>query len=192
MKNRILHILAGVTIAATLLLTTACSSSDDDEVKKPEDEQPIPDPEPDPEPADPMEEHIKQLTAPGTDERPSWTMDNSLYDQYELTMSLQVTPQKFLSEYISDDDLVCAMIGGEVRALTGAEKTDGIYYFPLVVASNGNEGFVSISYYCSALKRIYTAQNWSQFNADITPTFMGDPIEIIFDQDVYNWWMEKY
>lgn len=181
-----MQVLAGVAIVATLLFATACSSSEEEDVKQPEQEQP------ETEPTDPMEKRIKELTTPGTDERPSWTMNYDLYEQKDQTMSIQVVPQKFLTEYISDDDLMCAMIGGEVRALTGTEQTNGQYYFPLVIAGNGNEGMVSISYYCSSLKRIYTLANWELFDADIIPTYLGRPQEIIFDQEVYDWWMDKY
>ena len=168
-----------MAIMATLLLTAACTSDDTTTTK--------PEPEPDTPVEDPMEQRIKECTAPGSDAKPSWVMDNSLYDQFEQTMAAQVVPQKFLNEYISDDDLMCATTGGQVRALSGAEKTNGKYYFPLVVAGNGNEGKVTISYYCSKLKRIYTAKDWVTFNADLTPTFLGEPIEIVFFEDIDEW-----
>ena len=133
-KNRISQVLAGVAIMAALLLTVACSCDDSTTT------DPVPQPDPDTPVVDPMEQRIKECTAPGSDARPSWVMDTSLYDQFEQTMAIQVVPQKFLEEYISDDDLICAMAGDQIRALSGAEKTDGKYYFPLVVAGNGNEG----------------------------------------------------
>ena len=177
-KNRISQVLAGVAMMAALLLTAACSSDDSSTTK----------PEPQPEtPVDPMEQRIKECTAPGSDAKPSWVMDNSLYDQFEQTMAVQVVPQQFLKEYISDDDMICATIGGQTRGFSGAEKTDGKYYFPLVVAGNGNEGKVTISYYCNKLKRIYTAKDWVAFNTDLTPTFLGEPIEIVFFADIDEW-----
>ena len=180
-KNRISQVLAGVAMVAALLLTVACSCDDSTTT------DPVPQPDPDTPVVDPMEQRIKECTAPGSDARPSWVMDTSLYDQFEQTMAIQVVPQKFLEEYISDDDLICAMAGDQIRALSGAEKTDGKYYFPLVVAGNGNEGKVTICYYCSQLKRIYTTNDWVTFNADLTPTDFGAPLEIVFFKDIYEW-----
>ena len=177
-KNRISQVLVGVAMMAALLLTAACSSYDDTTTN--------PEPTPDT-PTDPMEQRLKECLAPGTDARPSWVMDNSLYEEFEQTMAVQVVPQHFLMDYISDDDLMCATIGGQVRALTGAEKTDGNYYFPLVVAGNGNEGKVTINYYCSKLNRIYTAKDWMYFNTDLTPSALGDPFEVVFFEDIDIW-----
>lgn len=181
-KNRISQVLAGVAMTAALLLAVACSC-DDTTTKEPE---PQPD-QPDIPVVHPMEQRIKECTAPGSDARPSWVMDTSLYDQFEQTMAVQVVPQKFLNEYIGDDDLICAMAGGQIRALSGAEKTDGKYYFPLVVAGNGSEGKITISYYCSQLKRIYTAEDWVTFDERLTPTILGEPLEIVFFKDIDEW-----
>ena len=124
-----------------------------------------------------MEQRVKECLEPGNEARPSWTVDNSLYDQYEQTMAVKVVPQEFLHDYISDDDLCCATIGGQIRAV--------------VNAGNGNEGKVSISYYCNKLKRIYTAKDWVYFNTDLTPSAMGDPFEVVFYEDIDIWQKSK-
>ena len=174
-KNRISQVIAGVAMTATLLLTVACSSNNDDDT-------------PQPTPTNPMEQRIKECLTPGSDERPSWTMDKSLYEQLELTMSAQVVPQKFLKVFISDDDMMCATIGGQIRAVTAAEKTDGQYYFPLVIVSNGgNEGDVLISYYCSKLKRIYKAAKGWSFSVNMIPTQGGEPLEVVFYEDIWRY-----
>jgi len=43
-------------------------------------------------------------------------------------------------------------------------------YFPLVIAGNGNEGAMTLSYYCDRLHRIYSIPNWSTFNPSIAPS----------------------
>jgi hypothetical protein len=178
-KNRITQVLAGVAIMAALLLTAACSSDDSTST--------TPEPKPDTPEVDPMEQRIKECLEPGNEARPSWTMDNSLYELYEQTMAVKVVPQKFLQDYISDDDLLCATIGNQVRAVSNAKKTNGKYYFALIVAGNGNEGNVTINYYCSRLKRMYIAKDWVEFNTDLTPSFLGDPFEVVFYEDIDKW-----
>jgi hypothetical protein len=182
-KNRISQVLAGVAVMAALLLATACSSDDSTST--------TPEPTPDIPVVDPMEERVKACLAPGDEARPSWAMDNSLYDEYEQTMAVKVVPQTFLQDYISDDDLLCATIGDQVRAVSNAEKTNGKYYFALVVAGNGNEGKVTLSYYCSKLKRIYTAKDWVNFNMDLTPSALGEPFEVVFYEDIDIWQKSK-
>lgn len=181
-KNRISQVLAGVAVMAALLLTAACSS---------DSTTTTPEPKPDTPEVDPMEQRVKECLEPENEARPSWTVDNSLYDQYEQAMAVKVVPQKFLQDYISDDDLFCATIGGQIRAVSNAEKTNGQYYFALVIAGNGNEGKVTMSYYCNRLKRIYTAKDWVYFNTDLTPSNMGDPFEVVFYEDIDIWQKSK-
>ena len=126
------------------------------------------------------EQRIKEYLTPGTDERPSWEKDDSLYMQYEQSMSIQVVPQAFLTSYISEDDLMCATIGDQVRAVSGPEENEGEFYFPLVIAGKGNEGNVDLAYYCSKLNRIYIAKDWHAFDSDFSPTKHGLPYEIVF------------
>ena len=163
-KNRIFQMLAGAVMVTALLLTVACSSDNHDEDL----------------PTDPTEQRIKEYLTPGTDERPSWEKDDSLYMQYEQSMSIQVVPQAFLTSYISEDDLMCATIGDQVRAVSGPEENEGEFYFPLVIAGKGNEGNVDLAYYCSKLNRIYIAKDWHAFDSDFSPTKHGLPYEIVF------------
>ena len=182
-KNRISQVIAGVAVMAALLLTAACSSDGSTST--------TPEPKPDTPEEDPMEQRVKECLEPGNEARPSWTVDNSLYDQYEQTMAVKVVPQEFLHDYISDDDLCCATIGGQIRAVANAGKTNGQYYFALVVAGNGSEGKVTINYYCNKLKRIYTAKDWVDFNDKLTPSNMGDPFEVVFYEDIDIWQKSK-
>lgn len=170
-KNRIIQMLAGAVMVTALLLTVACSSDHNDE-----DIPEIP--------TNPTEERIKEYLTPGTDERPSWVMDNSLYKQYEQAMSIQVVPQNFLTSYVSEDDLMCATIGDQVRAVAAPEAYGDQFYFPLVIAGKGNEGSIDLAYYCSKLNRIYIAKDWHAFDSDYSPTQHGSPYEIIFYKDV--------
>lgn len=180
MKNSVLSkLLAGIGMMIGLMFSVACSSGDDDV-----------DPTPDPEPKSETEQLIQTYLEPGSEERPSWTMDISLYQQFEQTMAMQVVPQYFLKDYVGDGDLVAAFIGDQVRAVTAPEKTAGHYYFPLVIAGNGSEGTLIVKYYCSKLHRIYTSLVKYKFDADYRPTDLGEPLELIFDWDIYYFYEE--
>ena len=106
---------------------------------------------------------------PGTDARPTdWTAPNAAL--YELRMSLQVELGDTLAAYQSSQDLMCATIDGEVRAVTSPHETGGIIYYPLIIMDNGTGGTVSLHYYCDRLHRIYTITNWATYNASAAPT----------------------
>lgn len=98
----------------------------------------------------------------------TWTVPD--YTQYEFRMSVQVQLGDTLSNFQSSDDLMCAMIDGEVRAVTAPLSTGGIIYYPLIIAGHGNEQVISLYYYCAQLQRIYTLLNWTNFNASAAPT----------------------
>ena len=105
----------------------------------------------------------------GSDQRPAnWTEPD--YSLYGLTMSVQVELGDTLAKYQSSQDLMCATINGEVRAVTAPMETGGEVYFPLSIASNGEDQMVSLHYYCDRLHRIYTIQDWAIFNASAAPT----------------------
>lgn len=105
----------------------------------------------------------------GSDQRPTdWTEPN--YSLYGLTMSVQVQLGDTLAKYQSSQDLMCATINGEVRAVATPMETGGEVYFPLSIASNGEDQMVSLRYYCDRLHRIYTIQDWAIFNASAAPT----------------------
>lgn len=132
------------------LILTGCSSSDAD------DEQP------------PVQPSSSSSLTPGSDARPSWAFsDNGLY---ELRMTVQVELGDSLAYYQSSQDLMCAMIGGEVRAVAVPQETAGVIYYPLIIFSNGDSNTVSLSYYCDKLHRIYTISNWASFNTSAAPT----------------------
>ena len=105
----------------------------------------------------------------GTDQRPiNWQTPD--YRQFELTMSLQVQLGDTLVNFQSNQDLMCVVINNEVRAVTEPKSTLGEVYFPLVIAGNGNEGAMTLSYYCDRLHRIYSIPNWGTFNPSIAPS----------------------
>ena len=118
----------------------------------------------------------------GNESRPTWTLREGLYNEedMEFTMSIQVTLQDELKAYASDDDLMCAIIDGEVRALTGLQRTGGEIYFPLVIAGSSGSGKVTLNYYCSHLRRTYTIVDWMPFTPNIKPTNNGNPYVVEF------------
>lgn len=151
--------LAGVVLVATLLLG-ACSSSDDDESKE--------------------NNGASMTPKEGTDVRPSWvgTTDPRLLDEWP--MSVQIGIQSVLLPYVSDDDLMCAMLNGEVRAVSGRRETGGQCYFMLPILGDSGEGFVTLKYYCDKLHRIFTVTDWKEFDSTIQPTDQGTPYEVPF------------
>lgn len=157
MKN--LFKIAGVVLSATLLLT-ACSSSDDDDKK----------------PTDPSEQVVPQA---GTDERPTWiTPDISLFGGDPMTV--QVTLQEELLPYAGNEDLMCAKLNGEVRAVSDLYESYGQKHFRLSIYGNSNEGAVTLCYYCKQLSRIFTVDDWKAFDASTAPTDGGTPYVPMF------------
>ena len=109
-----------------------------------------------------------QYLTPGTDARPSWQKPD--YNEFENTMYIQFQLQEQFASYVTDQDLMCAMIGGEVRALTAPNESEGDTYFPLSIAANGGEEDVTIAYYCDRLHRIYKPENYLYFDTSMSPT----------------------
>lgn len=89
-------------------------------------------------------------------------------------MSVQLRLQDELAAYVTEQDMMCAMIDGEVRALHGPEISDAQIYFPLVIATNNSDVMVGISYYCDRLHRIYTIADWHEFDASLPPLDQQD------------------
>ena len=104
----------------------------------------------------------------GTATRPAWQASD--YSLFEHTMSLQVQLGDTLAYFQSQQDLMCATIKGEVRAVSEPQTTEGVVYFPLSIASNGNEGPVSLQYYCDRLHRIYVINEWAIFDPSVAPS----------------------
>lgn len=149
--------LAGVALVATLLLG-ACSSDDDDNQQN---------------------QNGSTLTE-GTDVRPSWVVSSAASSMDEWPMSVQIGVQNELLPYVSNADLMCAMMNNEVRAVSGLKETGGQYYFMLPIQGNSGEGFVTLKYYCDKLHRIFTVNDWKEFDSTIQPTDEGTPYVVPF------------
>lgn len=114
-------------------------------------------------------ESVDQRFKPGSDDSPTtWTAPD--YSQFEYRMAVQVQLGDTLAAFQSDGDLMCAQIGGEVRAVTTPQSTGGVVFYPLFIAGEGDARTVSLHYYCDRLHRIYTIANWATFNASAAPT----------------------
>ena len=153
MIKNVIKIIAGVALAATLL--PSCSKDHDDD-------------------------NLNSQLTKGTDQRPSWTVPADLYMRYEYTMSVEVIPQETLLSYLTDDDMMCATVDGEIRAVSTPHRNGGQTYFPLVIAGTSNSGAVSLSYYCARLSRIYTLNAWQPFNPGLAPLQDDQPYVIHF------------
>lgn len=149
--------LAGVALVATLLLG-ACSSDDDDNQQN---------------------QNGSTLTE-GTDVRPSWVVSSDASSMDEWPMSVQIGVQSELLPYVSNADLMCAMMNNEVRAVSGLKETGGQFYFMLPIQGNSGEGNVTLKYYCDKLHRIFTVSDWKEFDSTIQPTDQGTPYEVQF------------
>lgn len=163
-----------MTMMSVLMLSmTACSTADEDPtgVVKPE----VPK---DTTVANPVnDDNLK----PGTDGRPSWQIASDLYQRYEQTMTAQVTLQKELLTYVSAEDLMCVTVNGEIRCVSPIHYNNGEWIFSLTIAGTGNDKFLSVSYYCSKLSRIYKRERWVAFSQAYQPTLgNGRPHVIIF------------
>lgn len=151
--------LAGVALVATLLLG-ACSSSDDDESNE--------------------KNGTSMTPKEGTDARPSWVAPSDASWLDEWPMSVQIGVQPELLPYVSSEDLMCAMLNDEVRAVSNLKETGGQYYFMLPIQGDSGEGFVTLKYYCDKLHRIFTVTDWKEFDSTIQPTDQGTPYEVPF------------
>ncbi len=111
---------------------------------------------------------VPEYLVEGTATRPNW--EASDYNQFEHIMSLQVQLGDTLVNFQSQQDLMCATISGDVRAVSEPLTTEGEMYFPLSIASTGSEGKVTLHYYCNRLHRIYTINDWATFDPNIAPS----------------------
>lgn len=159
--------MAGMAFTAILLFAACSTSGGDDQT---------------PDPIGPLPTDSTELKiTPGTDERPSWTAPLAGDGQFDgIPMSVQIGLQAELLPYLSDNDLMCAMIGGEVRAVANPHETGGQHYFPLSILGSNGEGYVILKYYCDQLHRIFTAEQWRVFDSSIQPTVGGKPYEVQF------------
>ena len=149
-------------LAALALMAGACGS---DDVVGGDDVTP-------PVPVDPA---TPEYLTPGTDQRPTWWVAPDYTSYGGITMALQVELGDTLHAYQGADDLMCATIGGEVRAVTSPRSTGGIIYYPLSIAGENGGLMVSLHYYCHQLHRIFTIPEWASF-APATPPIGQDAI----------------
>ena len=140
-------------IAALALTVWGCSSSDDEA----------------PRPAEEIPADSTVTIQPGTDARPAWQTPD--FSRFEQTMSLFLTLQPELVPYSSPQDLLCAMIGGEVRGVASLDTENN--GFVLTIAGNSSDENISLSYYCDSLRRIFTIPDWTTFDTDIRPMGQG-------------------
>lgn len=103
---------------------------------------------------------------PGTDARPNWVAPGD--NNYEQTMNVYLTLQDQLLPYISENDMICAKIDGEVRGVAVPRQDEGDWLISLIVFSNGAAP-IQLSYYCDKLHRIFTI-DWTTFDATVAPT----------------------
>jgi hypothetical protein len=106
---------------------------------------------------------------PGTDARPNWVAPGD--NNYEQTMNVYLTLQDQLLPYISENDMICAKIDGEVRGVAVPRQDEGDWLISLIVFSNGAAP-IQLSYYCDKLHRIFTT-DWITFDANVTPMGTG-------------------
>ena len=86
-------------------------------------------------------------------------------------MNIYLTLQDELQPYISENDMVCAKIDGEVRGVAFPRQDQGDWLISLIVFSNGAAP-IQLSYYCDRLHRIFTI-DWTTFDASLPPTGTG-------------------
>lgn len=155
----------GTLILFLMLTLMACSSSDEDTTGE-----------------SPVNPDYSEYLQPGTDEIPDWMTADDLYHSYEQTMSVQVTLQNALQPYLSADDKMCVTVNDEIRAVCLSPRyTNGEWTYSLVIAGSGNDKFLSLSYYCSKLKRTYTMERWMVFSQSTMPTEVnGRPYVVSF------------
>jgi hypothetical protein len=96
------------------------------------------------------------------------------------SMKVEVQVQDTLTQYVSAQDLLCATIGGEVRAVAAPLQVEDSWLVPLTIASNDAGVAVGLSYYCDQLHRIFTIDNWTTFDASVAPTGKGGIYQPVF------------
>ena len=152
MYKRISHM---IMLAALAFMVGGCGSDSDDGIDTGGNKEPEP--------------TVYEYLTPGTDQRPDWRApDYSLYGG--ITMAVQVQLADTLAAFQSTDDLMCAKINNEVRAVTAPLTTNGVVYYPLSIAGEGSGVAVSLHYYCDKLHRIFNIENWAVFDTSTKPT----------------------
>ena len=112
----------------------------------------------------------------GNDERPDWASHVIDYSQWTYSMPVVVGVQELLADSVSVNDMICAVINGEIRAWDNAPQTwEKTIKFALNIAGEANNGMVTLKYYSAKLHRIFTVENWLTFNENTPPTDGGKP-----------------
>ncbi|MBQ3634927.1 MAG: hypothetical protein II951_04845 [Bacteroidales bacterium] len=109
------------------------------------------------------------VVSTGTDSRPDWKCS---YSSYSQTMAIQLDLSGgVLMEYASENDLIAAFINGECRGVASPRLyNDFDFYFPIVIGGNvGDSNPVTLKYYSSELKRVFTASDYVNYNAAAAP-----------------------
>lgn len=141
-----------LALAVLALLAWGCSSDDSESTM--------------PTPPTPEETTVIET---GSDTRPDWVAPNA--NAFEQTMNVYMMLQDKLQPYISENDMVCAKIDGEVRGVAVPRLDEGDWLISLIVFSNGAAP-IQLSYYCDRLHRIFSIE-WTTFDADVAPTGTG-------------------
>ena len=89
-----------------------------------------------------------------------------------IPVGTDARPKDTLNPYVSKNDLLCATIGGEVRAVSAPRQVGDGWVAQLTVASNDAGVAVELSYYCEQLHRIFTIA-WTRFDASMAPKGTG-------------------
>lgn len=145
------------TLVALAMIAMGCSTSEGNEPNT------APTPPPAATPTD------TTVIEAGSDARPNWVAPNANY--YEQNMQVYLTLQDKLQPYISENDMVCAKIDGEVRGVAVPRLDEGDWLISLFIFSNGAAP-IQLSYYCDKLHRIFTT-DWATFDAAVPPTGEG-------------------
>lgn len=166
MKNSFYY---AIMMAAVLTMMWGCSSSDDDN-------------EPDPKPNlfNKTETELTWTKTAATSEMkidwssndpvPTWTSPNS--GKYESWMILMVTLQPELAVFSSENDMMAAFIGDEIRALSHPALVKGeSQNVTFILKIYGNETAdkvlkMKLSYYCSNLHQTFTLYGEESFVAE--------------------------
>mgnify|MGYP006916058983 CR=1 FL=1 len=151
-----------MTVLLAGLLFGACSSSDDDNTNAAYTETLL------------SEAPAWQIDWSNNQERPNWTEpDASLYANWTILM-VQLEPT--LQTYASDGDLMALFVNGEIRALaqpavsvSDGQTAAGKFLMKAYGNETGSETVnMSLQYYSSTLKHIFTLTDNISLNSDET------------------------
>lgn len=121
--------------------------------------------------------------------QPTWSVDLTSNDatptwvapdptKFESSMFIMVKLQDELVPYSTDDDLMTVLINGECRAVPAVRNVNqaGDIYFVLKIRGNSNDRNVlfALSYYCAALRQMFTLEGQASFATEVTYGFDED------------------